>query len=237
MISSPTPLAPPHHRCRKRLSIDISFLFAAAFLALLLPQMPACDHCGSTAAPEPDLAKLHIGPAPEGVTDLAFRDFFKTPVGAYGLEMTDTLKALNGKKVRVVGFMVKEDLHACSSCVPDGAKMTPEQLARQATVPGRIMLTPHRSTVAKWHFGLSDDLPPQTVFITIPEMQGKIIQYRPEPLLLIGTLSVGNQTEEDGRISVVRIVLDTASSATLSPASALSQAAPAAQTITQPNIK
>lgn len=236
MISSPTPHAPPQHRCRKRLRIDLSFLFAAAFLALL-PQLPACDRCGSATAPEPDLAKLHIGPAPDGVTDLAFRDFFRIPVGAYGLEMTDTLKALDGKKVRVVGFMVKEDLHACSSCVPDGAKMTPAQLARQATVPGRIMLTPHRSTVAKWHFGLSDDLPPQTVFITIPEMQGKIIKYRPEPLLLIGTLSVGNQAEEDGRISVVRLVLDTASSATLSPASALSQAAPGAPTITQPNIK
>lgn len=236
MTTAPTPHAPPHRRCGERSCIDRFLLLAAAFLALL-PQLPACSLCGSAAAPEPDLAKLHIGPVPDGVTDLAFRDFFKTPVGPYGLEMTDTLKALNGKKVRVVGFMVKEDLHACSSCVPDGAKMTPAQLARQATVPGRIMLTPHRSTVAKWHFGLCDDLPPQTVFITIPEMQGKIIQYRPEPLLLIGTLSVGNQTEEDGRISIVRIVLDTASSATLSPASALSQAAPAAQPITQPNIK
>jgi hypothetical protein len=53
-------------------------------------------------------AKVAALPAPpEGVSDLFFDEFFKLPVGPKGLEMTERLTSLDGKRVRILGFMVK----------------------------------------------------------------------------------------------------------------------------------
>ena len=41
------------------------------------------------------------------IETVGFNEFFKMPVGRFGLEMTDKLKGLDGKKVRLRGFMVK----------------------------------------------------------------------------------------------------------------------------------
>ena len=47
-------------------------------------------------------------PAPAGVTDLEFNEFFVPIVGDRGLELTDKIRALHGQRVRLLGFMVRQ---------------------------------------------------------------------------------------------------------------------------------
>ena len=135
------------------------------------------------------------------IVNLGFDEFFKMPVGAYGLEMTDKLKSLDGKKVRLCGFMVKED--RCRG----GHAHNPAD-ADKEVVKGRFMLSPAPVMVSYACFGTSDDLFPQTVFVRIPELSNKPVPYLSTPLEVSGTLSVGPSQEPDDRISQVRLILD-----------------------------
>lgn len=150
-----------------------------------------------------------LPPLPEGVEELKFSEFFKTPVGPKGLEITEQLKSMDGKRVRIVGYMVKEDPTACNSCVNTAdAKKKRLPAWMEAIVPGRMMLTPYPAAVSHSHYALADDLPPQTVFIEVPELIGEMVPYTPGVLALTGTISVGNKNEMDNRISIVRLKLD-----------------------------
>ena len=135
------------------------------------------------------------------IETVGFNEFFKMPVGRFGLEMTDKLKGLDGKKVRLRGFMVKED--RCRG----GHAHNPAD-ADKEVVKGRFMLSPAPVMISYACFGTSDDLFPQTVFVRIPELANKPVPYSSTPLELIGTLSVGPSQEPDDRISQVRLVLD-----------------------------
>ena len=135
------------------------------------------------------------------IVTLGFNEFFKMPVGRFGLEMTDKLKGLDGKKVRLSGFMVKED--RCRG----GHAHNPAD-ADKEVVKGRFMLSPAPVMVSYTCFATSDDLFPQTVFVRVPELANKPVPYSSTPLELIGTLSVGPSQEPDDRISQVRLVLD-----------------------------
>jgi hypothetical protein len=157
----------------------------------------------------PKAETLQLPPLPTGVQELNFKDFFKMPVGDYGLELTDYLHSLDGKRVRMLGYMVFEDLTRCNSCTiakTVGGRPVPAWM--EATVPGRMMFTFRPCAVSFSHYGLSDDLPPQTVFVTVPDKIGQLVPFTPGPLLLTGVLSVGPKKEMDGRISVVRLELD-----------------------------
>lgn len=156
-----------------------------------------------------DANKITLPPLPEGVVDLDFRDFFKTPVGDYGLELTERLQSLDGKRVRFLGYMVYEDLTRCNSCTTVrtmGGRPIPAWM--EATVPGRMMFTSRPASVSHAHYGLADDLPPQTVFVTVPDKIGQLVPYTPGPMLITGILSVGSKKEMDGRVSIVRLELD-----------------------------
>ena len=149
-------------------------------------------------------------PLPDGVTDISFDEFFKMPVGPRGLEFTDKIKALQGKKVRVAGFQVAEMVGVCNA-EPDAASKARKARAMfEASVPGRIMLTPAPESVNMNHTGLCEDLPPQVVFVSVPELFGEIVPHHDAPLLLTGTLDLGNKTEPDGHVSAVRLKLDPA---------------------------
>jgi len=157
----------------------------------------------------PKAEVLELPPLPAGVQELNFKDFFKMPVGDYGLELTDRLRSLDGKRVRMVGYMVFEDLTRCNSCTVAktvGGRPVPAWM--EATVPGRMMFTFRPCAVSFSHYGLSDDLPPQTVFVSVPDKVGQLVPFTPGPMLLTGILSVGSKKEMDGRISVVRLELD-----------------------------
>jgi hypothetical protein len=135
---------------------------------------------------------------PADIAELKFRDFFVMPAGPRGLEMTPKLLALDGKRVRILGYMAQqEDPH-----------------------PGFFMLTPVPVNVAEASDGMADDLLPATLFVYLPPSQANnVAAHQPGLLVLTGTLGVGNREEGDGRFSMVRLQLDAPSDdqAQLSP--------------------
>lgn len=125
-----------------------------------------------------------LPPPDNGATDLKFEELLVTPVGDRGPALTDKAKSLDQKHVRIVGYMVRQE----------------------ATVAGRILLTPVPVQLHDEHYGLADDLPATTIFISTAD--SKNIQYKPGLFIASGVFSVGNREEADGRISTFRIALD-----------------------------
>ena len=122
-------------------------------------------------------------PAPAEVTDLEFTDFYGAVIGDRGLELTAKVRALAGQQVRLVGFMVRQAL----------------------PTPGVLLLAPQPAQVDEVEYGACDDLPPQIVRVFLPLPAGTQVPLTPGPLLLTGTLEVGQQSEPDGRNSFLRL--------------------------------
>jgi hypothetical protein len=138
----------------------------------------------SAGKASPGLAPLP--PLPEGVTELKFTEFFKTPVGPYGLEPTDKLKALQGKKVRIAGYMA----------------------IREKEVPGRFILAGAPVNIEDDEAGFAD-LPATHVWVFLPYAPDRAVPRVHRPLLLTGTLEIGNREEKgENAISFVRLSLD-----------------------------
>jgi len=74
--------------------------------------------------------------------------------------------------------------------------------------PGTFLFAPFPQTLHEHEYGLADDLPPAVLFVTAPDRRDREVPYTPGLLLLTGTLGVGNREEADGRVSLVRLVLD-----------------------------
>jgi len=129
---------------------------------------------------------MALPPLPAGVAELKFNEFFVQPVGKRGLELTPRLRGLDGKRVRILGYMVRQE----------------------QPPPGRILLSPMPAEIHEHDNGLADDLPPSLVFVSVPTVPQEPVPHVPGLMLLIGTLSVGNRVEPDGRISAVRLTLD-----------------------------
>ena len=70
--------------------------------------------------------RAQLPPLPAGVAELHFSEFFRLPAGPLGLEFTERLKSLDGRRVRIVGYVVGSD-------VPS---------------PGRFILSPYRIMLA-----------------------------------------------------------------------------------------
>ena len=131
-------------------------------------------------------AKFDLPPLPKGVSELKFSEFFVRPVGKRGLEVTDRLQHLDGRRVRVLGYMVHQE----------------------EPPAGRFLFTPMPAQIHEHDNGLADDLPASTLYVSVPTLRSGQVPYVPGLMLLTGTLSVGNQAEPDGRISVARLALD-----------------------------
>src|SRR5438067_1692524 len=61
-----------------------------------------------------------LPPLPAGITELKFSEFFVSPVGDRGLELTERLRGLDGERVRLLGYMVRQE----------------------AATPGKLLLAP-----------------------------------------------------------------------------------------------
>jgi hypothetical protein len=133
----------------------------------------------------PAAAADGLPPLPEGVSALQFSEFFERPVGPRGLVYSEKLRRLQGQRVRVLGHMVR----------------------REGAFPGTLLLTPYPVQLHDVEYGLADDLPPNTLFVTVPDAQGEV-PFSPGLLLLTGRLEIGPREEPDGRTSAVRLVLD-----------------------------
>lgn len=125
--------------------------------------------------------------APSPVSELRFRDFFRSPVGPTGVEISDTLRQADGQTVRLVGYMVQQ----------------------QNLATGRFMLTPRPVQMSENADGDADDLPPATVMVYLdPELQDWKVPYVRGLVAVSGKLSVSRHEELDGRVSWVRLQLD-----------------------------
>lgn len=125
--------------------------------------------------------------ASRNVTELRFRDFFRTPVGSTGLDISDTLSQADGQSVRLVGYMVQQE---------------------NAT-PGRFLLTPRPVQMSEHADGDADDLPPATVVVYLdPAQQDWAVPHVRGLVTVSGKLSVSRHEESDGRVSWVRLQLD-----------------------------
>lgn len=144
------------------------------------------------------LAALHestdaaLPPPPAGVNDLQFAEFFG-PIGDRGLEYSAKLRALNGRTVRLVGFMVREQDHA----------------------PGLFLFAGWPLSVTTKGPCSYDDAPPTAVHVLLPTRRP--VPYRPGRIILIGRLELGPRPEADGRNSTVRLVLDASAAAAFAP--------------------
>lgn len=126
------------------------------------------------------------------VPELRFSDFFSPVVGDRGLELSARLRALDGRRVRIAGYMTRE----------------------QHRSGGVFLLTPWPTQVSNDGFCLIDDLPPATLPVLAPvHLAMGRIPYRPGRLILTGILEVGHVVTPDGRNSFARLRLEENSAA------------------------
>lgn len=137
--------------------------------------------------PAPLAVKRELGAPPAGVSDLKFHDIFKTPVGDKGLEPSAALLALDGKRVRMVGYMVHQ----------------------QPEPRGAFLLSPLPAEISDEDEPLADDLPPSVVAVEIAGAANRPVPLLPGLVKISGVLHVGAKTDAaSGRVSVVQIALD-----------------------------
>ena len=131
-------------------------------------------------------------------TDLKFGDFFKRPVGPRGLEATPLLRSLDGQRVRIVGYMVRQD--------------------STLGVTGLLVLAPLPVTMGEEDESFADDLPASALYVHLAEAQkAQRLPHMPGLMALTGTLQLGAAAESDGRRSMVRLLLDDAVSREFEP--------------------
>lgn len=117
---------------------------------------------------------------------LKFSDFHRQPVGPRGLELSDHLRAADGRAVRIVGYMV----------------------ASEVPQPGRFLFTARPVRMSEHADGDADDLPPATVLVLLDGAQADhVVPHQAGPIALSGTLSVGRREAGDGQVSWVRLQL------------------------------
>ena len=170
----------------------LAYFVAMGFVCALPVSGVFAQHAHDAPPPRPAASPRvakPLPPLPSGVTHLDWSEFIKTPVGSLGLELTDKIKTLDGKKVRLLGYMVKRD----------------------EPVLGVILLSPYSISIEE-HEGGFADLPPQTVHVLVPYETKRVVAYSSRPLLLTGTLSVGQQESLDADggkvVSLFRLTLD-----------------------------
>jgi hypothetical protein len=127
-------------------------------------------------------------PAPlAGVSDLKFGELFNHPVGPRGLAFSRRAEELDGKRVRMVGYMVEQE----------------------RPVPGQFLFCQSPMVLHEEEYGFCEDLPPTVVHVLACEKpDARPIPHIPGLLALNGTLLLGNRPESDGRISAIRLRLD-----------------------------
>ena len=123
---------------------------------------------------------------PESVR-LRMTEFFQFPVGPKGLQISPSLREAQGKIVSMQGYVVQQEVAA----------------------PGQFLLTPRPVQMSQHADGEADDLPPSTVAVSLPaEQQDWIVAYTRGLVEVVGVLDVGRQEGPDGRVTWVRLQLD-----------------------------
>lgn len=112
-----------------------------------------------------------------------FGKVFKRPAGPKGLEYTAEARALDGKKVRMSGYMVRH-WHEDASV---------------------FLFAEHPMVLNVAEYGLADDLPPDAVHVIQEVLPGRAPDWVRQRLVVLGRLELGPRQEQDGRVSQVRL--------------------------------
>jgi hypothetical protein len=142
-------------------------------------------HAFAGSEPTPISSDATLPALPANISELRFRDFFVLPLGDGEPKLTQQLHGLDGRRVRIVGYMARQE----------------------APGQGVFLLTPMPMTLA----AAADDLPAATLYVHLPSaLEGQIATHAAGLIALTGTLSVGNRQEADGHIYLIRLQLDLA---------------------------
>ena len=171
-------------------------------LALGPLQTPAS---ASTIPAKKPAATAAVSTAKPTVILLAFKEFLEVSHG--DLKPTAKLLACENKRVRLVGFMAQ----------------------MEDPIKGGFYLCP-RPVFCDEGGGGTGDLPPESVFVIVRSAKGKVLEHKPQPLEAVGILHLGAQTDEDGHVSMIRLILDR-------PNDAPPKAAPAKQAPARSAVK
>lgn len=121
------------------------------------------------------------------IKHLRWTEFFQFPVGPRGLEINPSLMRAQGQRVALQGYLVQQEVAA----------------------PGQFLLTPRPVQMSQHADGQADDLPPSTVLVWLPaEQQDWMVAYRRGLVEVVGVLDIGRQEGSDGRVTWVRLQLD-----------------------------
>ena len=154
-------------------------------IALSCAVAKADDHRG-VVPPTAVQVRAELSPQAD-VADLKFRDFFAMPIGSKGLVPSVRLLGLAGQRVRVIGYMARQD-------VPSS---------------GIVILAPLPVTLGDEDESFSDDLPATALYVHLAEGdRSRGVPWMPGLLSFTGVLQVGAMSEVDGRMSFVRLQLD-----------------------------
>ena len=132
------------------------------------------------------LAVTHRLPVPPaGVTELKFAEMFRTPVGPKGLEPTERLRALDGKRVRMDGYVVH----------------------LEPPLAGAFMLSPLPVVAGDEDESLADDIPPSALLVRLPHAKDVHVAPLPGLIQVTGVLHVGG-SEAGDRVAAAHLDLD-----------------------------
>jgi len=158
-------------------------------LVTLMAHAAAAAPASTAAAQTPSREGGRPGSTAD-VVALSFGEIYKRPVGPHGLELSAKVVALDGKRVRIAGYMVAEE----------------------APIDGRFLLAPRPVSLSDAEDGPADDLPPAVVYVKLAGRDKSArVHYQREALQLTGILRIGNQVEPDLRVSLLRLELEPAS--------------------------
>ncbi|MDH0864988.1 hypothetical protein [Mitsuaria sp. GD03876] len=172
-------------RLARRAASTIAALCAALAAPLTASAGPSSEAAATAsaiaAAPLSSTGSSAIAPM-----ELKFSQFFRSPIGPAGLELSDALRGADGRAVRLVGYMV----------------------AQEQAKAGRFWLTPRPVRMSEHADGEADDLPASTVTVLLdPAQRERLVAHRDGLVVLTGTLSVGRVEDETGRVSWIRLQL------------------------------
>jgi len=123
---------------------------------------------------------------PEAAIELPFRDFFRLPLGPYGAQISERLALADGRRVRLVGYMVQ----------------------RETATPGQFLLTPRPVQMSEHADGDANDLPPATVLVRLDPSQADWAVPHVRGLVgVTGVLEVGRREQADGQVFWVGLQL------------------------------
>jgi hypothetical protein len=139
----------------------------------------------ATMAKLDSASRTPIPPPADGVTDLHFSELFG-PIGDRGLEYSERVRSLVGKRVRVIGFMIRESERP----------------------RGQFRLSGWPIAVESTGLCQVDDTPATVVDVIAPARADTPFAWRPGRLTIEGTLEIGALTDGSGRNSFIRVRLD-----------------------------